>query len=69
VHDLERQLPTLTRGEGVLESVFDHYEPVRGPVPERARTDHDPLHRKEYLLAVRRRLTGLGEDGRRGGGA
>ncbi|MFL6121367.1 GTP-binding protein [Actinophytocola sp.] len=28
VHRLERRLPALTRGEGVLESVFDHYQPV-----------------------------------------
>jgi ribosomal protection tetracycline resistance protein len=63
VHDLEQQLPTLTRGEGVLESAFDHYQPVTGPVPERARTDHNPLNRKEYLVAVQRRLTGLGESG------
>ena len=28
VHALERHLPSLTRGEGVLESTFDHYQPV-----------------------------------------
>ncbi|TDV53761.1 elongation factor G [Actinophytocola oryzae] len=28
VHDLERRVPSLTRGEGVLESSFDHYRPV-----------------------------------------
>jgi ribosomal protection tetracycline resistance protein len=28
VHDLERRLPSLTRGEGVLESAFDHYQAV-----------------------------------------
>ncbi|OLF12210.1 GTP-binding protein [Actinophytocola xinjiangensis] len=33
VHALERRLPGLTRGEGVLETVFDHYAPVRGQVP------------------------------------
>lgn len=56
VHALEQLLPGLTRGEGELESAFDHYEPVRGPtVPRRERTDHDPLHRKEYLLRVVRR--------------
>ncbi|MCL2551881.1 MAG: TetM/TetW/TetO/TetS family tetracycline resistance ribosomal protection protein [Actinomycetia bacterium] len=60
VHDLEQQLPTLTSGEGVLETAFDHYQEVRGPVPQRSRTDHDPLNRKEYLLAVQRRLSGLG---------
>jgi ribosomal protection tetracycline resistance protein len=61
VHDLEQQLPTLTRGEGALESAFDHYQPVRGCVPERSRTDHNPLHRKEYLLQVQRRMSGFGE--------
>ncbi|SEO69273.1 elongation factor G [Actinacidiphila rubida] len=60
VHALEQQLPTLTGGEGVLETAFDHYDEVRGPAPERARTDHNPLHRKEYLLQVQRRLSGLG---------
>ena len=55
VHDLVRALPGLTRGEGVLESAFDHYEPVRGPAPARARTDANPLDRKEYLLRVLRR--------------
>jgi ribosomal protection tetracycline resistance protein len=29
VHELRRQLPALTHGEGVLDCVFDHYEPVR----------------------------------------
>ncbi|MFH8290993.1 GTP-binding protein [Streptomyces sp. NPDC018059] len=57
VHALEQLLPGLTRGEGELESAFDHYEPVRGPAPTRERTDHDPLHRKEYLLRVVRRTS------------
>ncbi|MFD4552786.1 GTP-binding protein [Streptomyces sp. NPDC058469] len=57
VHGLERQLPGLTRGEGEWESAFDHYAPVaHGTVPERARTDHNPLNRKEYLLNVARRV-------------
>lgn len=55
VHELEQRLPGLTSGEGVLESAFGSYRPVAGTVPERARTDHDPLHRKEYLLSVVRR--------------
>ncbi|WP_406069225.1 GTP-binding protein [Micromonospora sp. NBC_01638] len=58
VHALERRLPTLTRGEGVLETEFDRYRPVRGPAPTRARWDHNPLDRKEYLLAVARRVGG-----------
>ncbi|MGR6922322.1 GTP-binding protein [[Actinomadura] parvosata] len=56
VHELEQRLPGLTRGEGVLECAFDRYEPVRGPIPERPRTDHNPLDRKEYLLHVVRRV-------------
>ncbi|MFI9383618.1 GTP-binding protein [Kutzneria sp. NPDC052558] len=56
VHGLERRLPSLTSGEGVLESVFDHYRPVDGPAPDRPRWDHNPLNRKEYLLHVQRRV-------------
>jgi ribosomal protection tetracycline resistance protein len=56
VHELQQQLPGLTRGEGVLESAFDHYQPVRGEVPSRPRSDHNPLDRKEYLLQVMRRV-------------
>jgi ribosomal protection tetracycline resistance protein len=56
VHELQQQLPALTRGDGVLESAFDHYQPVRGTIPTRRRTDHNPLDRKEYLLHVMRRV-------------
>jgi ribosomal protection tetracycline resistance protein len=57
VHELEQRLPGLTRGEGELETAFAHYAPVtRGTVPERPRTDHNPLNRKEYLLNVTRRV-------------
>jgi ribosomal protection tetracycline resistance protein len=55
VHALTQQLPSLTRGEGVLESAFDRYEPVRGAVPTRPRTDDDPLDREEYIRRVLRR--------------
>ncbi|MEV6967722.1 GTP-binding protein, partial [Hamadaea sp. NPDC051192] len=56
VHAIQQRLPALTRGEGVIEAEFDHYRPVRGRAPERARTDLNPLHRKEYLLHVLRRV-------------
>ncbi len=56
VYELEQLLPALTRGEGVLESAFERYQPVTGPIPERARTDHDPLNRRDYLLHVQRRV-------------
>jgi ribosomal protection tetracycline resistance protein len=56
LHELERALPSPTRGEGVLESTFDSYRPVPGAPPCRPRTDANPLDRKEYLLHVNRRV-------------
>lgn len=56
VHRLQQQLPGLTHGEGILETSFDHYQPVTGAVPTRPRSDHNPFHRKEYLLHVLRRV-------------
>ncbi|KPV51427.1 hypothetical protein SE17_21235 [Kouleothrix aurantiaca] len=56
VHALQQQLPGLTRGEGLLESTFDHYAPVRSDPPTRPRSDNNPLNRKEYLLHVLRRV-------------
>ncbi|UQT56351.1 TetM/TetW/TetO/TetS family tetracycline resistance ribosomal protection protein [Streptomyces durmitorensis] len=52
VHELEQLLPSLTRGEGELESAFERYQPVRGEAPDRPRTDRNPLCRKEYLREV-----------------
>lgn len=61
VHELQQQLPALTRGEGVLETAFDSYRAVVGTVPDRPRTDRNPLNRKEYLLHTVRRIAGQGE--------
>ena len=58
VHELEQQLPGLTRGEGVLDCAFDRYQVVPGRGPVRPRSDHNPLNRKEYLLHVQRRVAG-----------
>jgi ribosomal protection tetracycline resistance protein len=58
VHGLAQRLPGLTRGEGVLDSAFERYQPVRGAIPVRPRWDHNPLDRKEYLLHVARRVGG-----------
>ncbi|MGA4844013.1 GTP-binding protein [Streptomyces sp. G45] len=55
VHGLEQELPELTGGEGVLETAFDHHRPAATP-RTRQRTDHNPLHREEYLLHVHRRV-------------
>jgi ribosomal protection tetracycline resistance protein len=60
VHALRRQLPSLTRGEGLLESTFDGYQPVRGTTPTRPRWDHNPVNREEYMLHVARRVPGFG---------
>jgi ribosomal protection tetracycline resistance protein len=52
MRELQRSVPSLTRGEGVLELVFDHHEPVSGDPPSRPRTDDNPLDRDEYLLRI-----------------
>jgi ribosomal protection tetracycline resistance protein len=54
VHDLRQRLPALTRGEGVLECAFGRYEPLRGPMPTRPRSDYNPLNREEYLRRLAR---------------
>jgi ribosomal protection tetracycline resistance protein len=56
VHALRQQLPALTRGEGLLECVFDRYRPADGDIPVRPRSDHNPLYREEYLLRVAGRI-------------
>lgn len=49
---LTRRLPGLTRGEGVIESTLDHYDPVRGgPVPCASMPEPNPYDRRGYLLA------------------
>ena len=54
IRGLERELPSLAGGEGVLETAFDRYQRVRGVPPSRPRSDHNPRNRKEYLLRVTR---------------
>jgi ribosomal protection tetracycline resistance protein len=51
---LQRQLPGLTGGEGVLESSFCGYQPVRGDPPTRRRTTANPLNRDEYMWSIAR---------------
>jgi ribosomal protection tetracycline resistance protein len=63
VHHLRQRLPSLSRGEAVLETSFDRYRVIRGPFPTRARSDDNPLNRKEYLLRVTRRRSSTGVDG------
>jgi len=56
VHGLRQRIPSLTSGQGVLETAFDHYQPVRGEPPSRPRTDHNPLDRNAYLVHFVRRV-------------
>jgi len=58
MQELQRSVPSLTRGEGVLELAFDRYEPVSGQAPWRPRTDDNPLDREEYLLRIAGRFRG-----------
>jgi ribosomal protection tetracycline resistance protein len=52
VQALHRILPAITNGDGVLESSFAGYQPVRGEPPTRQRTTANPLNRQEYLAAL-----------------
>jgi ribosomal protection tetracycline resistance protein len=52
--DLQRQLPGLTSGEGVLDSTFAGYQPVTGDQPTRRRTTPNPLNLDEYMMQVTR---------------
>ena len=54
MNELQQQLRGLTRGEGVVELAFDRYEPVSPPVPERPRTDDNPLDRADYMHRINR---------------
>ena len=56
VHLLQQQLGAATHGEGVLELAFARYQPVRGAIPTRPRSDSNPLNRAEYLLHLARRV-------------
>ena len=57
-HRLQRQLPGLTGGEGVLESSLVGYQPVSGDQPTRRRTTANPLNVGEYLMHLARRVQG-----------
>jgi ribosomal protection tetracycline resistance protein len=56
---LGRRLPGLSHGEGLLESNFVRFEPVRNAdPPRRDRHRPDPLERRNYLLATAGRAPG-----------
>ncbi|MGC8487693.1 MAG: GTP-binding protein [Clostridia bacterium] len=51
---LKRELPGKSRGEGVMTTDFDRFQPVRGEPPVRPRTGPDPGNPEAYLMWVRR---------------
>jgi ribosomal protection tetracycline resistance protein len=54
LHALSSRLPDLTGGEGALSSGLDHYRPVPGEPPVRARTGPDPLDREVWFREMPR---------------
>ena len=54
VRDLQRELPSLTSGEGTVDTAHAGYRPVHGDPPTRPRTMVNPLSREEYLASVGR---------------
>jgi|HigsolmetaAR201D_1030396.scaffolds.fasta_scaffold02072_5 ribosomal protection tetracycline resistance protein len=56
VHQVQLQIANATHGEGVWEYRFQQYRPVRGEAPTRARSDANPLNRREYLSHLSRRF-------------
>jgi ribosomal protection tetracycline resistance protein len=53
VQGIRQQLPGLSSGAGVMETVFDHHTPLTGPPPIRPRSDANPFDRSEYLARLR----------------
>jgi len=60
IQGIQQQLPGLTSGMGTMEASFDHYAPMHGPQRSRPRSGADPFNQTEYLLRMRRNLTGFG---------
>jgi ribosomal protection tetracycline resistance protein len=58
VSALQRQLPGLTAGEGLIEAEFAGYERVAGATPQRKRRALNALKRDEYLMQLAGRVRG-----------
>jgi ribosomal protection tetracycline resistance protein len=61
--ELQRQLPGLTGGEGVLDATFAGYQPVNGDQPTRRRTTPNPLNLDEYMMQFAHWATRRADDG------
>ena len=55
-HAFEAQLPHLGRGEALVATSFDSYQPVPAAPPIRNRTDGNPLNEKQYVLHLNQSL-------------
>ncbi|PST19803.1 GTP-binding protein [Rhizobium sp. JAB6] len=53
IQTIQRQLPGLSGGAGVLEHAFDHYAPISGSHHVRERTAVNPFDRADYLRRMR----------------
>jgi ribosomal protection tetracycline resistance protein len=53
---LQRSLPALTSGEGLIDSAHRGYRPCQGPIPRRQRRNVNPLDRQNYLAPLGRHI-------------
>ncbi|MEF0940621.1 translation factor GTPase family protein [Rhizobium sp. BR 362] len=53
IQNIQRQLPGLSAGAGVLDHSFDHYAPLTGPQRLRPRAGANPFDRADYLRRMR----------------
>ncbi len=53
---LQRSLPAMTGGEGLVETAYSGYRPCKGSTPRRHRTTISPLDRQSYLAQLGRHV-------------
>jgi len=53
IQGIQKQLPGLTSGAGVLDHSFDHYAGIDGSPPLRQRAGANPFNRADYLQRIR----------------
>jgi ribosomal protection tetracycline resistance protein len=55
VRGLQNQLPGLSMGEGILETLFGGYQPIGSDAPRRPRSGPSPLDRDAWLASLAKR--------------
>jgi ribosomal protection tetracycline resistance protein len=53
IQNIQKQLPGLSSGAGVMDYSFDHYAPMTGSQPLRQRSAANPFDRADYLQRMR----------------